>query len=113
LPKQRPQEMDQLTDPAYYIVLTLLEPKHGYSIMQEIEDMTDDSFTIGPATLYTLLKKLLQEEIIELVNNDNPRRKVYQTTLHGQKLLKKEMQRRKVMAEHGERAFQQLKGDSS
>ncbi|MDR4228457.1 PadR family transcriptional regulator [Bacillus mojavensis] len=113
MPKQRPQEMDQLTDAAYYIVLTLLEPKHGYSIMQDIEDMTDDSFTIGPATLYTLLKKLLQEEIIELVNNDNPRRKVYQTTLHGQELLKKEMQRRKVMAEHGERAFQQLKGDQS
>lgn len=75
--------------------------------------MTDDSFTIGPATLYTLLKKLLQEGIIELVNNDNPRRKVYQTTLHGQELLKKEIQRRKVMAEHGQRAFQQLKGDSS
>ncbi len=89
MPKQRPQEMDQLTDPAYYIVLTLLEPKHGYSIMQEIEDMTDDSFTIGPATLYTLLKKLLQEEIIELVNNENPRRKVYQTTRNGQELLKK------------------------
>ncbi|RBI94377.1 PadR family transcriptional regulator, partial [Micromonospora provocatoris] len=25
--------------------------------------------------------------------------------------LKKEIQRRKVMAEHGQRAFQQLKGD--
>ncbi|MFN2747364.1 MULTISPECIES: PadR family transcriptional regulator [Bacillus] len=111
MPKQRPQEMDQFTDPAYYIVLTLLEPKHGYSIMQEIEEMTDHSFIIGPATLYTLLKKLLQEEMIELVNNENPRRKVYRTTLHGRELLKKEIQRRRVMAEHGELAFQQLKGD--
>ncbi|MDI3411343.1 PadR family transcriptional regulator [Bacillus sonorensis] len=89
MPKQRSQEMDQLTDPAYYIVLTLLEPKHGYSIMQEIEEMTDDSFAIGPATLYTLLKKLLQAGVIQLVDNDNPRRKVYQTTLHGRELLKK------------------------
>jgi len=111
LPKQRSQEMDQLTDPAYYIVLALLEPKHGYSIMQEIEEMTDHSFAIGPATLYTLLKKLLQEGVIELVDNDNPRRKVYRTTLHGRELLKKEIQRRRVMAEHGELAFQQLKGD--
>lgn len=69
--------MDQFIDLVYYIVLILLELKYGYLIMQEIEEMIDDFFMIGLVILYILLKKLLQEEIIEFVNNDNLCCKVY------------------------------------
>lgn len=50
-------EQNQLTDSGYYISLSLLEPKHGYGIMKYVEGLTEREFIIGPATLYTTLKK--------------------------------------------------------
>ena len=47
----------QLTDSGYYILLALLNPNHGYGIMKYVEEITAGEFIIGPATLYTTLKK--------------------------------------------------------
>lgn len=44
-------ETEQLTDPAYYILLSLLKAKHGYAIMKYVEDITEGQVIIGPATL--------------------------------------------------------------
>ena len=52
-------EMGELTDTAYYILLSLVDAKHGYLIMQTIEEMTEQRFSIGPASMYTTIKKLL------------------------------------------------------
>ncbi|MEK5392892.1 PadR family transcriptional regulator [Bacillus shackletonii] len=103
-------EMNQLTDPAYYIMLSVLEAKHGYAIMKYIEELTNGDFTIGPATLYTLLKKLQNAGFIVQDETDDDRRKTYTATEKGKALLCSEIKRRKQMVEHGIEAFKSLKG---
>lgn len=97
-------EMGELTDTAFYILLSLVEAKHGYLIMKSIEAMTNNQFSIGPASMYTTIKKLLAAECIELlaeeVNDD--KRKTYIATSKGIELLRKEVERRKEMIKHAE-----------
>nr|WP_199256895.1 PadR family transcriptional regulator [Heyndrickxia camelliae] len=103
-------DMNQLTDSAYYILLSVLEAKHGYAIMKYIEELTNGDFSIGPATLYTLLKKLQSAGFIIQDETDDDRRKIYTATEKGISLLCSEITRRKQMVEHGLNAFRSLKG---
>lgn len=98
-------EMGELTDTAYYILLSLVDAKHGYLIMQTIEEMTDQRFQIGPASLYTTIKKLLAAGLIQLFDDDEPKRKTYIATEKGIELLKKEVKRRQEMVLHAEEVF--------
>lgn len=40
-----------LTEAVYYILLVLLEPKHGYGIMQEVEELSKGriKWQLGPS----------------------------------------------------------------
>ena len=59
--------MDEpLTDSTYLILLALLKPKHGYVIMKQINELSQGTYEIGPATMYTILKKLTKNEMISL-----------------------------------------------
>lgn len=95
-------EMGELTDTAFYILLSLVEAKHGYLIMKSIETLTNNQFSIGPASMYTTIKKLLSAEFIELYKEDDDKRKTYIATKKGIELLKKEVERRKDMIRHAE-----------
>ncbi len=54
-----------LTPLMFQILLGLSEgQRHGYSIMQEIEDRTDGAFTIGAGTLYRAIKQLVDAALI-------------------------------------------------
>lgn len=95
----------ELTDTMYYILITLLQPMHGYVIMQTIEEMTEGSLKIGPASMYTTLKKLKTNElIVEKVSENN--KKIYQISDEGKELLQKEVARREVMVQHGIKALE-------
>lgn len=96
-------EMGELTDTAFYILLSLVEAKHGYLIMKSIETLTNNQFSIGPASMYTTIKKLLSAEFIELFKEeDDDKRKTYIATEKGIELLRKEVERRKEMIRHAE-----------
>ena len=56
--KISPYETGELTDSIFLILLATIQPIHGYRIMQQISDMTEGSIEIGPATMYTTLRKL-------------------------------------------------------
>lgn len=107
----RKKKVDQLTDPAYYILLSLAEAKHGYSIMKEIEEMTEGEMLVGPATLYTHLKKLQDADLIHLYGEEEERRKTYIATKKGVTLLHQEVDRRRNMVAHAERVFKKLGGE--
>jgi len=48
-----------LTPAAFHILLALAgEEKHGYAIMQEVEQISDGQVNIGPGTLYGTIKRL-------------------------------------------------------
>lgn len=98
-------EMGELTDTAYYILLSLVDANHGYLIMKTIEAMTDNQFSIGPASMYTTIKKLVSANLIKLFDDGDVKRKTYIATENGIQLLKKEVKRRQEMVLHAEEVF--------
>ncbi|MFF2481078.1 PadR family transcriptional regulator [Paenibacillus sp. NPDC058071] len=108
MPRNDTLEMGELTDTAFYILLSVVVPKHGYLIMQEIESMTGGRLTVGPASLYTTIKKLLAAGFIRLEEDGDEKRKTYGATAEGIALLHSETERRREMVRHAE---QLLKGE--
>ena len=102
-------ETDQLTDSAYYILVALITPRHGYAIMKYIEVLTEGQVIMGPATLYTLLKKMQDAGYIVLEEDEGERRKTYSVTDQGSKIIVREIERRLRMALHGQKALRVIK----
>lgn len=94
-------ETEQLTDAVYLILLSLVEIRHGYAIMQFINDATNGEVSMGPGTLYTLLKKLNKANLIEQKAITTDRKKQYEITKEGKELLNKEINRRLMMVNLG------------
>ena len=61
------EQLKTLTEPMYYILLSLLKENHGYGIMQMVEELTEGRVIIGAGTLYTLLGRFEKDEIIRQV----------------------------------------------
>ncbi|NJP38659.1 PadR family transcriptional regulator [Alkalicoccus luteus] len=94
-------ESGTLTDAAFYILLSLQTEQHGYLIMQQVEDWTGGEMKIGPASLYTTLKKLTDAEVIETAGGSG-KRKAYRITAKGQTMLEEEIERRRRMVQLAE-----------
>ena len=50
-----------LTEVTFFILLSLYTPKHGYAVMQFIEDSTKGRLTLGAGTLYGALNSLQEK----------------------------------------------------
>lgn len=85
-------QLQTLTEPMYYILLSLTSERYGYQIMQVVTEKTKERVTIGPGTLYTILARFVDEGIIRQVR-EVERRKVYIITDYGMELLEKEYTR--------------------
>ena len=105
--KSNTMESAQLTDAMYYILLSLMIERHGYAIMKYIEELSNQSITMGPGTLYTLLKKLWRAEWILQTSVTADRTKKYQITDTGRQVLLHEVARRKRMVEDGLRILEE------
>ncbi|MTH54543.1 PadR family transcriptional regulator [Bacillus mangrovi] len=88
---------EQLTDSMFYIMAALTRPRHGYAIMNLIEETTKGAMTIGPASMYTIIKKLLKQEWIYLFDGSDSRRKTYLLTEKGRHVLNEDVKLRKRM----------------
>lgn len=94
--KTSPYETGELTDSIFLILLATLKPIHGYRIMQQIMGMTDGTVEIGPATMYTTLKKLKDVGwILDIGEEDS--KILYEVTEEGRKILKKNFNYRKCL----------------
>ena len=83
-----------MTETTYYILLSLLEPLHGYGIMQQVKSYSNNTVDIAPGTLYGALENLKKQKLICLVNQDSKeRRKIYRLTELGYQVIKLEYQR--------------------
>lgn len=85
-----------LTQPMYYILLSLRQERHGYEIMQYVEDLTKGRVKIGPGTLYALLARFEEEGYIDLLDDDS-NRKTYIITSSGEEILNKEIERLELL----------------
>ncbi len=102
MPRKDSIDIGELTDSAFYILSSVIEEKHGYLIMKSIEQFTNNEVVIGPATLYTTLKKLLEAELVKLSSDTDDNKKVYKITNKGREMLIKEIERKKQMVRFAE-----------
>ncbi|WP_054707863.1 helix-turn-helix transcriptional regulator [Bacillus sp. JCM 19041] len=98
---------EQLTDSMFYIMAALTKPRHGYAIMTLIEETTEGAISIGPASMYTIIKKLLKQEWIYLHDGTDSRRKTYLITKKGREVLEKDVKLRKRMIQFAENGFKE------
>lgn len=96
-----------LTDTAVYVMLALLEPRHGYAVGQYLADATGDALNLGPATLYTTLGKLHEEGLIEELSSADAKR-VYRATPSGRDILTRNIDRRRRMVDLAEKLMEEL-----
>lgn len=80
----------------------LTKPRHGYAIMNLIEETTKGVITIGPASMYTIIKKLIKQEWIYLHDDSDSRRKTYLLTEKGKEVLREDLLLRKQMIQLAE-----------
>ena len=79
-----------------HIMLSLSEgPAHGYAIMQEVSERTDGQVRLWPANLYTTIKKIVDDGLIEAVDVEegDQRRQHYSLTPLGRRVLGLEVER--------------------
>jgi len=60
------RKLDPLPPAAFHILLALADgEKHGYGIMREVAEDTDDAVRLGPGTLYGSIQTLLAAGYVE------------------------------------------------
>lgn len=96
-----------LSEATFYIMLALVEPMHGYAIMQQVEEVSNGLVKIGPGTLYGAFSTLEKEQLIEMVSNEN-RRKSYQLTDKGKQVLALQADRVQMMNQHAQETLQKI-----
>ena len=89
-----------LTESTYYIMLTLVEPLHGYAVMQKIEKISKGTVKVGPGTLYGAFTALEKEGLIAKIKEED-RRKSYVLTPKGKKVLMNQIKRVEIMTQNG------------
>lgn len=85
-----------LTEATFSILATLVEPRHGYGIMQRVEQASRGRIKLGPGTLYGALTKLLQQGLIVRTGETEEggeRRKLYVLTELGREVARLEHRR--------------------
>lgn len=58
------EEFQNLTEPMYYILISLIEESCGVDIMAKVNEISKGRVKVGPGTLYVLLARFEKEEII-------------------------------------------------
>ncbi|MFS0784971.1 PadR family transcriptional regulator [Shouchella sp. 1P09AA] len=101
---------EHVTDSMFYIMAALTEPRHGYAIMTLIEEISKGAVVIGPASMYTIIKKMHNLDWIYLFDATDARRKTYALTTSGQEVLMKEIDVRKQLIELAEASMNQKGG---
>ncbi|MBR0420981.1 MAG: helix-turn-helix transcriptional regulator [Clostridia bacterium] len=92
-----------LTEAVYYILLSLVTPRHGYGIMQEAERMSQGRVKLAAGTLYGALNGLLDRGWIRAVPGaEDSRRKEYALTDKGKEALESELDRLRELVDNGE-----------
>ena len=96
-----------LTEAVYYILLSLMQPMHGYGIMQNVEQLSNGRVKLAAGTLYGALNTLLEKGwIISLPGEKDSRKKEYQITDQGKQTLETEITRLRELIENGNRILE-------
>ena len=97
---ERPPTGPSLSRSAVHVLLAIgPEERHGYAIMAEVARLTGGAMRLGPGAVYTTIKRLLDDGLIEESDArpdpdmDDQRRRYYRLTAVGRAVASAEVQR--------------------
>lgn len=85
-----------LTEPVFLVLLSLAQqPRHGYSILKDVEQMSAGRVVLSTGTLYGALQRLLSQGWIERFEHEDTSRdkRAYQLSSQGRRNLQAEIER--------------------
>ncbi len=100
------EQLQTLTEPMFYILLSLKKPRYGIEIMAYVDQVTSGRIDLGPGTVYALLARFESEGYIALASQEN-KRKHYQLTPSGEYILAEEVKRLELLLMD----YQRVKGE--
>ncbi len=102
--RKKPDAFLPLKSNWFHILVSLVDgEQHGYGIMQDVRERTNDRVKLWPATLYGSLKRLIKEGLIVESGErpapefDDARRRYYRLTPLGKRVLDLESERLKEL----------------
>lgn len=96
-------EQSALTESTYYILLSLVTPRHGYGIMQQTEALSGGRVRLAAGTLYGALNALCDKGWIKpIASAEDSRKKEYTITEKGLAVLKAELARLRQLVANGQ-----------
>lgn len=107
----KPESLLPLPSAAFHIMVALADTdRHGYAVMQEVAQRTGGKIRLNPGTLYTTIKRLLEQGLIDELaerpgpDADDERRRYYRLTWFGRRVAEAEMARLNAMVTLGQNA---------
>ena len=94
------EQFQNLTEPMYYVLISLLNEKCGVDIMKNVLDISNGRVKVGPGTLYVLLGKFEEEHMI-IETSRVGRKRMYKITGKGKEILECEYKRLKTLVAEG------------
>ena len=89
-----------ISEAATLILLSLApEPRHGYAILKDVEELSQGRVTLSTGTLYGALRRMLEDQWIERFEEPDPSRDrhAYRLTSSGHGVLTAEVLRMKQL----------------
>ena len=97
------KSMENLTESMLYVLMAFhCRPMCGIEVAAFLDTLTKGRVQMGPATLYTILGKFVEERLIEETAVEG-RKRTYRITERGRALYRQELSRLKLCVEDGER----------
>ncbi|MBQ7322047.1 MAG: helix-turn-helix transcriptional regulator [Clostridia bacterium] len=97
-----------LTEAVYYILLSLIKPRHGYGIIQNVEALSGGRVRLAAGTLYGAINTLLEKNWIRaLPGEKDSRKKEYIITDDGRQALSDELARLRELLDNGNRIMEE------
>lgn len=85
----------------HYVMLSLRQkPKSGYELIKEIHDKTDGNMNVSKGTLYPLLERLENDNLIQVKETGPRGKKTYELTEEGRKNLSEIHRKKEGFKEH-------------
>jgi len=109
------ESLQTLTEPMYYVLLSVNKPLCGIEIMDAVKTLSHGRVEIGPGTLYTMLAKFEENKFIEPFEDPDQvssKRKSYKITPAGRNRLIEEYERINRLAEDGKQIMEELNNEN-